>query len=466
MSFYRIYRPQIISELDNEMVRTTITGLLKKDREKLPHAFFLHGPKGSGKTTTARIIAKLFNCEKLTKSGPCGKCGQCTSIAAGNNLDVVEIDAASNRGIDDIRLLRERIGLAPAHGGYTVYIIDEVHMLTTEAFNALLKTLEEPPTHAIFILATTDPQKIPATVRSRCVDINFSKASKEDLVAALGRIAKKEKITIDTGALEEIAAVSDGAFRDAVKLLEQASFLEGKVTKENILSVLSKSTESKRKDFLAFVFGGDSEKAVTTLENLQKEGADMKTFLVDCISDLHTELLLSAKGVQTRWNPGAIHNLLRRFTGAYGELRTCPITQLPIELAVVEFIEEHLPTRSAEVVAERVVTEEFVEEEKKEKVVAVAAKELPESADLLNLEKLTSHWPDFIEALKPHNHSVAGVIRSSRPKSVEGGVVTLEAFYPFHKDRLSDPKVRDILTTVLKKLFGANVRVEIVLGNK
>src|SRR3989344_3395814 len=188
MSFYRIYRPQVFEEIDNIRVREKMLSLLSKPVSELPHAFLFSGSKGTGKTTAARLIAKLFNCEKLSKTkGPCGECTSCVSIAEGHNIDVLEIDAASNRGIDDVRALRDAIALTPMSGKIKVYVIDEVHMLTTEAFNALLKTLEEPPAHAVFILATTDPQKVPATIQSRCVPISFAKATTEELEAALKR---------------------------------------------------------------------------------------------------------------------------------------------------------------------------------------------------------------------------------------------------------------------------------------
>ena len=192
MAFYRTYRPQVIGEIDNKDVQKALLSLLSKDRKSLPHAFFFSGPKGSGKTTAARLIAKLFLCEKLGRLGPCGSCPACASVTKGSAIDLIEIDAASNRGIDEIRSLRDGIGLSPSIGEFKVYIIDEVHMLTNEAFNALLKTLEEPPLHAVFVLATTDPQKVPSTILSRCMHIKFDRAGKKELVTVLQRIAKKK----------------------------------------------------------------------------------------------------------------------------------------------------------------------------------------------------------------------------------------------------------------------------------
>jgi len=370
-----------------------------------------------------------------------------------------------------VRALRDGIKLSPASSPYKMYIIDEVHMMTTEAFNALLKTLEEPPGHAVFVLATTDPQKVPATVRSRCMEITFAKASKEELMHALSRIVKKEKIAIDDAALGVISDISDGAFRDAVKLLEQVSFQKGAITQKSVSELLSKTDEGKRTTFLTLVLvGRDAKAALATLEKFVSEGLDMKTFMTECLSDLQKELLFHVQGGTVRWEKESVEDFMRRLIVAFGELRNTPISQLPLELAVVEFIEErlahekkhdeHVKSDEHMKIDEHVIMKQDEHKSRDERQIH------GDSSDLLNLEKLTSHWSDFIETLKPFNHSVAGVIRGARPKSVEDGVVTIEAFYKFHQERLSDPKVRDILANVLKKLFGAAVRVEVVLGKK
>jgi len=203
MVFYRKYRPQKISELDSEAVRSSLYSTFSK--KDIPHAFLFSGPKGLGKTSAARIIAKVINCQKHEDKKsfkdekeiePCNKCLQCETITNGTNLDVFEIDGASNRGIDEIRDLKEKINLLPTKSSKKIYIIDEVHMLTTEAFNALLKTLEEPPAHAIFILCTTESYKLPQTIVSRCFRIDFKKATNDDLIRSLKRIVKEEEIKI------------------------------------------------------------------------------------------------------------------------------------------------------------------------------------------------------------------------------------------------------------------------------
>lgn len=457
MSFYRKYRPQVISEVDNQSVRERLLSLLTKDKSQLPHAFLFVGSKGTGKTTAARIVAKIFNCEKLLRSrGPCGKCEQCRSIAENTNLDVLEIDAASNRGIDEMRTLRERISLAPSASAYKVYIIDEVHMLTTEAFNALLKTLEEPPVHAVFVLATTDPQKIPATIKSRCMVLHFTKANVEELLSALERVTKEEKIEVDKETLELVAEYADGSFRDAVKLLEQLSFHRGKITVGVARSLLAVSEEKTVVDFLTLLSRHNAPLALTLLEKLVANGSDLKAFVTDCLIYLENELIavVSEKKVSD-WTVDKLKDLIRRLSTAFVEMKTTAIAQLPLELAVVELCETTVPT---EVPAEEVKT----------RPPGATRGESATSGDgeLLTLEKLTQHWRDFIEELKPFNHSVAGVLRSSRPKAVEGGIVTLEAFYKFHQEKLSETKTRDALAAAVKKLFGEKVKVEIVLGKK
>jgi DNA polymerase III subunit gamma/tau len=453
MSFYRTYRPQVIEEIDNLAVRETILSFLTKDKKELPHAYLFSGPRGAGKTTAARLIAKVFNCEKPAKSGPCGSCEQCKSIAEGKNLDVLEIDAASNRGIDEIRALRDAIGLSPASADFRVYIIDEVHMLTTEAFNALLKTLEEPPAHAVFILATTDPQKVPVTIKSRCVSIVFSRATAAELVSALDRIVKKEKIDIDPPALSAIAEVVDGSFRDAVKYLEQVSFHKGTISVEIVYKLLALSEEKSRDNFLTLLANRNAKDALATIGQLVSQGKDMRVFTVDCLHALE-KLLVSGK--LAGWDKTQLVRVIRKLSQAYGEMKNTAIPQLPLELAVVEFCEDE-PVLSMYAPVAPVPA------------VAVSTKPVEvESVPIgsLSLEKLIEHWADVIAELKPYNHSIAGVMRSTRPKTVAGGIVTVEAFYTFHRDKLAESKTKDVLSAVLKKLFGEKVKIEVVLGKK
>ncbi len=457
MSFYRIYRPQTIEELDNQVVRDLLATLAQKAKKDLPHAYLFYGPKGAGKTTAARIVAKLFNCTKPKKNGsPCGKCNMCTSVAENRNLDVLEIDAASNRGIDEIRELRMGISLAPASAAYKVYIIDEVHMLTTEAFNALLKTLEEPPVHAVFVLATTNLEKVPATILSRCLLVPFSRVQIADLVEALSRIVKEEKIKIDDSTLSLLASYADGSFRDAVKMLEQVSFHKGKITQEVVAEILAVSGEAAIFDFLEHITAKQKKEALRDISILIREGKDIKTFLVDCLYSLERQLLEAAQGKKGAHDPQTLQELIRRLSQAYTELRSSPIPELPLELAIVEYCEENVigdtqPDQSP-VASHPSLAEDDAQQSS--------------SLGLLTTAKLTEHWPDFIAAMKSYNHSVAGFLRSTRPTSVKNGIVTIVAFYKFHQEKLAEVKIREAMAETLKKLFGEKVKIEVVLGKK
>lgn len=453
MSFYRIYRPQIIEDIDNASVRSNIELLLTKPKNELPHAYLFSGPKGTGKTSAARVIAKLFNCTKPDKlQGPCGKCDECRAIADGRELDVIEMDAASNRGIDEIRSLRDSIALAPSSGGYKIFIIDEVHMLTTEAFNALLKTLEEPPVHAIFVLATTDPQKIPSTILSRCLPIAFARAKEEDVLRALKRIVKIEKIEIEGGALDRIVKNADGSFRDAVKMLEQVSFHKGMISQKMTEEILALSRASGRDTFLMHLQTKSITEALRDIRELSDAGVDFKSFLIDCLRTIEAQLVQAVQGK----NPDiqktdTLRSLINRLSQAFSELRTSPIPELPLELAVVEYCAGKT---------------EVHDTSQKSPPLAETNEKSFEPMGLLTLDKLTEHWHDVIDELKPFNHSMAAVCRSARPKAVKNGIVVIEAFYKFHQEKLSEMKTRDMIGNVLKKLFGEKVKVEVVLGKK
>lgn len=460
MSFYRTYRPQTIGEIDNAVVRGRLLDLLKKDTNDLPHAFLFTGPKGTGKTTAARLVAKIFNCTKKSKNeGPCGTCDQCVAIAKGNSLDVQEIDAASNRGIDEIRTLREQINLAPVSSEYKIYIIDEVHMLTAEAFNALLKTLEEPPLHAVFVLATTELHKIPKTIKSRCVEIVFERAKVEELVSAMGRIVKKEKINIDSDALQMITTYADGSFRDAAKTLEQLSFQKGKITTDVVRTALSLSEEKLLGVFTDALLAHNAKDALQIMSTLEERGNDIKSFLTDILHHLHRLLVAHAMGESIGlWDPVELKRAIRMFTESYGIMRSSPIPELPIELAIVEFCEH-------EVIRD---TREVIRNEEKTTVGTPVVSHITShiSHGSLTLEKMIEHWPDIIADLKSYNHSISGVLRSARPKTLEHDIVTIEAFYPFHQEKLSEPKTKEALTATLKKLFGEKVKIEVILGKK
>ena len=287
-ALYRKYRPKILDDIYGQ---DTIVKIIKNSikRNQINHAYLFAGPRGTGKTSIAKIFAKIVNCENPQEYIPCGKCNSCTQI---NNSDIIEIDAASNNGVDEIRELRNKVNLVPSYGKHKIYIIDEVHMLTVGAFNALLKTLEEPPSHVIFILATTDPQKIPETILSRCQRFDFKKISNNAIVENLKKIAKEEKIEIEEQALQEIAILSDGGMRDSVGMLDQAkSYSEDRITIEDIHDINGTLTERDLKEILEDIEDKNLEKILEKTDKYNEKGKNFTKLIEEFINYLRNALL-------------------------------------------------------------------------------------------------------------------------------------------------------------------------------
>ncbi len=365
MSFavYRRYRPQTVSELlGQEAITETIKNAAATDR--LAHAYLFYGQRGCGKTSMARIVAKLANCEKrltdpeFKKSGePCNECRICKEINEGRALDVIEIDAASNRGIDEIRALKEGIRLSPTSYKYKVFIIDEVHQLTKEAFNALLKTLEEPPAHAIFILATTEYEKIPATILSRVQRFGFKKASVKKIVEKLSMIAKDSKINIKEDALTLIASAADGSFRDAESLFDQVTSMEDKeITLTEVESILGKTGEKRIIEFTDKLIRNDLKGAIEFLHSADESGYNLIQLTKDTIHWLRRALVLSLnprienlfkeemgddsfqilKAQSKELNPQKTAELTKALIKTYSEMRTSPFAIISLEIFLAE----------------------------------------------------------------------------------------------------------------------------------
>lgn len=293
VALYRKWRPQGFDSLvGQEAVRTALTNALETGR--IAHAYLFAGPRGTGKTSTAKILAKAVNCEHGPTPNPCNKCQNCVRINDGTSMDVFEIDAASNRGIDEIRDLREKVAFAPVNGRYKVYIIDEVHMLTTEAFNALLKTLEEPPPHVIFILATTEPHKIPATIHSRCQRFDFKRVTDSDIVKHLREVADGSGIAADDDALQLIAVQADGGMRDALSLLDQCGVMAERVSAETVRSVLGIVGREALRELVKAVGEGNVPKSLELLEALLAGGKDVKQIITELAEYLRAVLLYKA----------------------------------------------------------------------------------------------------------------------------------------------------------------------------
>ena len=287
-ALYRKYRPKTLDDVYGQDV---IVKIIKNSilNNQISHAYLFAGPRGTGKTSIAKIFAKIINCENPIDCKPCGKCVSCTQK---NNSDIIEIDAASNNGVDEIRELRNKVNLLPAYGKYKVYIIDEVHMLTQGAFNALLKTLEEPPAHVIFILATTDPHKVIETILSRCQRLDFKKISTEAIVENLSVIAEKEKINVDKEALIEIAKLADGGMRDSVGMLDQArAYTEGKITVNDIHDINGTLTETDLNKLLENIIDNKLDEILEKIEKYNDQGKNFVKLLEEFIDFVRNILL-------------------------------------------------------------------------------------------------------------------------------------------------------------------------------
>ena len=480
MVYYRKYRPQKIEELDSKEVREKLYSVL--GASSVAHAFLFTGPKGLGKTSTARIVAKVLNCEKKRKGiEPCNKCEQCKSITNGINLDILEIDGASNRGIDEIRDLREKVKLSPLSANKKVYIIDEVHMLTTEAFNALLKTLEEPPSHVVFILCTTEPHKVPATITSRCLHAQFKKATNEELVRSFERIIKAEKIKADKDALISIASLSDGSFRDGSKILEELALSAGrkKITKDLVEKKYSiSSAQYKISTIIKSLGEKDTKKALETVAELVNDGIEMKYFMEELINKLHS-LMLAKIGIgeeSENYNLeiSELKILIEMVSKAASELKYAVLPQIPLELAIVEWglqakINTDLNTDKSGFIVQRESVSKSASISGETKTVEKKIVNNPAITIQQDISKYNENdalWIALIDKVKTYNHSIAGVLRGCRIKSYDGKSLTIEAKFKFHRDKLSEKKTQEILIEACKNITKKNVNISILLREK
>ena len=293
VALYRQWRPQDFDALvGQKAVKTTLKNALASG--KIAHAYLFSGPRGTGKTSMARILAKALNCEQGPTAEPCGQCGNCQRIVQGTSLDVIEIDAASNTSVDNIRDLREQVAFTPAESRYKVSIIDEVHMLSTGAFNALLKTLEEPPAHAVFILATTDPQKVPATIQSRCQRFEFRRVTVDEIAEHLAMVAAGSGIEADADALRLIAIQAEGGMRDALSLLDQCGVMAKRVTVATVREVLGIVGREALHELTGAIGRRQLPQALATLNLLLEQGKDVKQVLTELIEYLRALVLYLA----------------------------------------------------------------------------------------------------------------------------------------------------------------------------
>lgn len=515
MVLYRKYRPQSFKELVGQNhIKVPLLASLKSG--KISHSYLFSGPRGSGKTSTARIFAKAINCQQIKNlplltgrqnpkpniqfGEPCNKCDSCLAITQGQHLDLVEIDAASNRGIDEIRELREKIKLSPSAGRFKVYIIDEAHMLTRDAFNALLKTLEEPPSHAVFILATTEPQKIPPTVLSRTTHFQFKMPSAREIKEKLLSITRAENWSLESGALEEIAKAASGAFRDAEVLLEKIALVNQKASRETVQDILGKVALAESVKLLTLLENGKGREALIWLSDYLNSGGDVRVICESILETLRKILLFKA-GAQQVLEPFSeeekqtldylskimsrdrLVQLVGLFNKAIQDLKESTIPQLPLEMAIVEASLDNMgeierPFRAREEESGRVAAAPSLKEDEwqlggeglreklgeKDNKSAVNDDDKSGKSDTKILKKIESSWDKVLKNVKVANSSLVHFLKGAKPLDFDNGLLTLEFILPFYKQKAEERKYREAIEESLEKIAGVPVRFKGVVS--
>jgi len=473
--FHLKYRPIKFSDLD----LTDVAESLKKylSAEDVPQSFLFSGPKGAGKTSAARILARAVNCTDPKNGEPCGKCDNCKEIIKGGAMDVIEMDAASNRGIEDIRSLKDKAYLLPSKLNKKVFIIDEVHMLTKDAFNALLKLIEEPPKHTIFVLCTTDAEKIPDTVLSRLVRVDFRKGGKDELRSSLKKIIDGEGVEIAKEAIDFIVEKSDGSFRNLQRNFNELYLQLGKNLKtEDVFKFyLDKSGSYSEEDFDNDLNNGEIKLILEKLEKMAIDGVDFSSFRLKLMIFFQKKILafygISANSVnQDGLNLEESEFFINLLVKASKIEKDVEIDQLPMELAVVEFGKKKDGQESAKQIVNEKKNENNVEmlhttslqnKENIEEEILV----IEEVGDCkIEIAKVEEKWGNLLTAVKPFNYAVEAFLRATKPKSIRGNILLLEVFYPFHKDRLEESKNRKIVEEGISKVFGVNLGFECILA--
>ncbi len=483
-TLYRDYRPQNFAEIFGQNhIKVTLQNEIEAN--KASQAYLFCGPRAVGKTTLARILAKSVNClnRKDGQHEPCNKCDSCQNITAGKNLDVIEIDAASNTGVDNVR---ENIiafsRLAPANSKFKVFIIDEVHMLSISAFNSLLKIIEEPPQYVIFVLCTTEVHKVPMTIVSRCERFDFQRISISDVVKKLAHIASSEKVEIDKQVLEAIARRSGGYLRDAESILGQIFSLgEKKITLEQAELVIPHYNSNEAVELLELLAKKDAAKAITLINSLVDSGVNIRSFTSEIINLLRKmmlnklnptltetlglnlgeslEIKLSQLGSELSWEQ--IFVFTRRFIQVYNDSRAPLISQLPLEIAIAEICFN----------VQNIYTEEQEEFNPPKDTPSKSIKptktiknepKTPINKAIINLsqEEVLEKWPEFLVKIKRYNHSLSFVLQNCQPQKIEDNKLCLIFKYKFHQDRINNAAIKSIVEKTLAEVFGSALIID------
>ncbi len=447
MTYYLKYRPKTVDELDLTAVRERLKRVV--DSGKFSHAYLFSGPRGTGKTSAARIMAKA------------------AGISA---IDILEMDAASSRGIDDIRELRERIGLSPAAGDKKAYIIDEVHMLTAEAFNALLKTLEEPPPHVIFFLCTTEPAKLPATVASRCAAVQFNQASWEEIERSLKRVISGEKLKIKDELIKSLARSADGSFREIHTVLEEAALIAAgkEILKQHLELVKSTSVAAAASQLADLFIGGDGRGAINLIESLAAKGENLEKLALSTLDRLR-QMLISSPSPRILIVAKTVEEKVRT-------IRYAPLPQLTLEIAALELADKidtpfkKEDPKSIQKIEDRKLKIGVEDRGLKMEANPSSTFNHPPPSSIIHhpssitLDNLLAKWPLILSGVRQKNHGIVTLLSHCRPTDCADGTVNIAVKYKFHRDQLAQDRFRRIIETVAQEVTGSPLRLNFNLS--